>query len=57
MEIITTKELTYYARKGWTVWQHLQYRKLIKAEAKQFNMTLDEYEKCLGTKGIKRIGY
>ena len=32
MEIITTKELTYYARKGWTVWQYLQYRKLIKAE-------------------------
>lgn len=44
MEIITTKELTYYARKGWTVWQYLQYRKLIKAEAKQFNMTLDEYK-------------
>ena len=57
MEIITTKELTYYARKGWTVWQYLQYRKLIKAEAKQVNMTLDEYEKWLGTKGIKRIGY
>lgn len=50
MEIITKKELTYYARKGWTVWQYLQYRKLIKAEAKQFGMSVEEYEKCLGVR-------
>ena len=50
MEVITSKGITYYARKCWTVWQYLQYRKLIKAEAKQFGMSVEEYEKCLGVR-------
>lgn len=54
MEIITTKELTYYARKGWTVWQYLQYRKAVKAEAKQFGMSVEEYEKCLGVENERK---
>lgn len=54
MEIITKKELTYYARKGWTMWQYLQYRKAVKAEAKQFGMSVEEYEKCLGVRKWKK---
>lgn len=50
MEVITSKGITYYARKGWTVCQYLQYRKLIKSEAKQFGMSVEEYEKCLGVR-------
>lgn len=48
MEIVTMKALDYYAKKGWAVWKFLQYMKLIKAEAKQFGMSVEEYEKCLG---------
>lgn len=50
MEVVKEEELRNYAKKGWTMWQYLQYRKAVKAEAKQFGMSVKEYEKCLGVK-------